>query len=241
MFEDSLVESRIGFLSSSKRWTALVSIGLQFAVVAAVITLPLLHPELLPFRIDTPKVLLPLPPKPPEPVVRQDHTAAAASSSAALPAAPLLMPSLLPSRAETTTDAPPLAPIGNAMGTPDGLPAGFGDDSSVHEPRVVVEGPRPPAGPLSISSGVSQGMLLAPIRPVYPAIARAAHVSGSVVVEATISQTGVIEGLRVLSGPVMLRSAAIDAIRAARYQPYRLNGKATAVQTTITVNFKMNE
>lgn len=38
-------------------------------------------------------------------------------------------------------------------------------------------------------------MLLTPIRPVYPAIAKAAHVSGSVVVEATISQTGTIESL----------------------------------------------
>jgi periplasmic protein TonB len=82
-------------------------------------------------------------------------------------------------------------------------------------------------------------MLLTPIRPVYPAIAKAAHVEGRVVIEATISQTGAIESLHVVSGPAMLQSSAIEAIRAARYQPYRLNGQATAVQTTIIVNFRI--
>jgi protein TonB len=82
-------------------------------------------------------------------------------------------------------------------------------------------------------------MLIEPIRPVYPAIAKAAHIEGTVVVEAIISSTGSIESLHVLGGPPMLQRAAIDAIQAARYQPYRLNGAPTSVQTTITVNFRM--
>ena len=43
-----------------------------------------------------------------------------------------------------------------------------------------------------------------------------------------------------MSGPEMLRGAALAAIREARYQPYRLNGEPTEVQTTITVNFRMD-
>jgi TonB family C-terminal domain len=82
-------------------------------------------------------------------------------------------------------------------------------------------------------------MLIAPIRPIYPEIARVARVEGTVVVEATISLTGTIESLHVVSGPAMLRTAALDAIRTARYQPYRLNGSPTEVQTTISVNFHM--
>jgi protein TonB len=82
-------------------------------------------------------------------------------------------------------------------------------------------------------------MLIAPIRPVYPVIAKAAHVEGTVVVEAVISRKGTIESLRVVSGPQMLQSAALDAIREARYRPFRLNGEPTEVQTTITVNFRM--
>jgi protein TonB len=92
---------------------------------------------------------------------------------------------------------------------------------------------------LRVSKGVLLGMLIAPIRPVYPMIAKAAGVQGSVVVEAVISREGRIESLHVVSGPAMLQGAAMDAIREARYQPFRLNGEPTEVQTTITVNFRM--
>jgi periplasmic protein TonB len=83
------------------------------------------------------------------------------------------------------------------------------------------------------------GRLLAPITPVYPPIARAAHVQGTVVVTATIDKQGRIVGAQVLSGPDMLRNAAIDAIRVARYKPYLLNDEPTDVITTISVNFTM--
>jgi protein TonB len=82
-------------------------------------------------------------------------------------------------------------------------------------------------------------MLIAPIRPLYPPIARSAGVSGRVIVEAIISKTGGIDSLHVVSGPEMLRAAAMDAIRAARYRPFLLNGEPTDVQTTITVNFTL--
>lgn len=127
---------------------------------------------------------------------------------------------------------------GRGMGTPYGFPVGLDTGDIGPHPNVAVASTRANQ-PLHISSGVSAGMLIAPIRPVYPAIARSAHIEGTVVVAAIISRTGTIEGLRVISGPLMLQNAAIDAIRAARYQPYRLNGEATEVQTTITVNFRI--
>ncbi len=118
----------------------------------------------------------------------------------------------------------------------DGLPSGIGVGSG---PNVSVVSVKAPAAPLHVSTGVLQGMLIAPIRPVYPAIAKAVHVEGAVVVDAVISTRGTIESLHVASGPLMLQEAAMDAIREARYQPYRLNGEPTEVQTVITVNFRM--
>jgi protein TonB len=82
-------------------------------------------------------------------------------------------------------------------------------------------------------------MLIGEIRPIYPRIAIAARVEGMVVIEATISKTGAIESAHVISGPAMLAGAAIDAVRMARYRPYKLNGELTEVQTTVTVNFKL--
>jgi periplasmic protein TonB len=204
-----------------------------------VIALPLLHPEALPFHSEAPKVLLPLPPKPPVPVVRAERSSVA-STSTAVPSTVQVtdLPRLLPSTGSAANDAPPLASIGVSMGAPNSVISRIGVVGDGHGPSVTIAQPRA-AGRISVSSGVSQGLLLAPIRPVYPTIAKAAHVEGTVVVEAVISRTGTVESLHVLSGPVMLQSAAIDAIRAARYQPYRLNGAPIEVQTTITVNFRM--
>jgi periplasmic protein TonB len=240
MFEDSLVASRVSEVSSSRRWATLASIGLQVVVAGVVIALPLLHPEVAPFRLEAPKVWMPLMPKPPVPVVQvQRQPAASSSSSMAAPIATrrLILPSSLPSAQTAVADAPSLLPFGSGMGTPDGLPNGIGVGDG-HGPVVTVAPAKAPVGRLRVSF-LSEGMLIAPIRPVYPMIAKAAGVQGTVVVEAIISRTGTIESLHVVSGPPMLQSAALEAIREARYQPYRLNGEPTEVETRITVNFRM--
>ena len=235
MFEDSLVESRVFEVSSSKRWTALASISLQVAVAGMVIAVPLFHPEALPYRLEAPRVLVPLLPKAPVVVER----VASASSSSAIAAAPSVTRTLIFSQSSggaTANEAPPLAAFGGEMGMRDGLPSGIGIESG---PKVSVAPVKAQAERLQVSTGVLKGMLMAPIRPVYPAIAKAAGVQGSVVVEAIISRAGTIESLHVVSGPMMLQGAAMDAIREARYQPYRLNGEPTEVETVITVNFRM--
>jgi len=238
MFEDSLVESRVGEISLRKRWTTVASISLQFAVVGLVIALPLLRPEALPFRLEAPKMLLPLPPKPPAPPIRTQRVAEVASSfGATLPSRPAIFSTRRDNSAVATGEPSLLSPAG--IGMRDGLPIGLGVGEDGPHPSVSIASGGPSHKTINVSSGVSQGLLLAPIRPVYPAIARAAHVEGTVVVEAVISRGGTIESLHVLSGPMMLQSAAIDAIRAAKYRPYRLNGEAVDVQTTITVNFRM--
>ena len=68
---------------------------------------------------------------------------------------------------------------------------------------------------------------------------KAAGTQGAVVMEAVISKAGRIESLHVVSGPDMLRRAAMDAVQVARYRPYLLSGVPTEVQTTITVVFKL--
>jgi protein TonB len=99
--------------------------------------------------------------------------------------------------------------------------------------------PAAPKQPVTISSGVATGQLISPIRPIYPAIAKAAHIQGIVIIEATISRHGTIENLKVTEGPPMLRQAAIDAVAAARYRPFLLNGEPVEVQTSIHVIFSL--
>jgi TonB family protein len=96
-----------------------------------------------------------------------------------------------------------------------------------------------PITKLSISSGVMAKMLVEKTIPQYPAIAKAARIQGTVVLEATISKTGLMQHLRVISGPPMLQQAALDAVRSWRYKPYRLNGDPVEVETTVNVVFNL--
>ena len=237
MFEDSLVESRVSHVSSGKRWTALASVTLQCAIAATLVVIPTLHPERLVLRLPAPPVLTPLPPKPPLRVERAQASSAPSSTNIIPTVARPVLPPLFPSQDPITDDAPPTTVIG--MNMSDGIPAALSIGTEGHGTKVSVAPARTASKPMRISEGVSVGMLMVPIRPVYPAIARAAGVQGTVVVTALISRAGMIESLRVVSGPPMLQNAAVEAIRAARYQPYRLNGEPTEVETTITVNFRM--
>jgi protein TonB len=240
MFEDSLVESKSAPISATKQWTTLSSIAIQAAVATLIIAFPMLHPEQLPLYLNPPHVLLPLPPKPPIEIKPAQSSAKPASHSVStLPANVQQTVSHFPIPNTQTDPEGPLAPISlsNVIWASNSLPPAL----AVGNPGPTVStSPVHPAAPLKISAGVSAGMLLSPIRPVYPAIARATHTEGTVILEAVISRAGTIESLRVVSGPEMLRSAALDAIRAARYQPYRLSGEPIEVQTTITVNFRFN-
>ena len=97
-----------------------------------------------------------------------------------------------------------------------------------------------PTGPERISSGVVSGLKIAGSPPVYPPVARAAHIQGTVTLHVIISSTGTVERLEAISGPEMLKGAAVDAVKNWRYKPYLLNGAPTEVDTTVIVNFNLS-
>jgi len=74
-------------------------------------------------------------------------------------------------------------------------------------------------------------------QPAYPPLAQHMNVRGSVVLEALIGTDGIIQNLRVTSGPAILASAAQQAIREWRFKPIVQNGQAVESKATITVNF----
>ena len=238
MLESALIEST-GRIHTARRYTAIASIGLQVLLGAACISYPLLYPEALPNSAITP-----LPLQPPmltkAPRVVAQNTARAVSQTTPTMDNALHPPRLIPPIIDTTPD--PGVAVGaltNGMGTGTSTTGVIGSILSNigPTPPIVSVAPKPKPSVPRLSEGITRGLLLKPITPVYPAIARAAGVHGTVIVTAVISKSGMIESLQVVSGPEMLRSAALDAIRAARYQPYLLNGDPTEVQTTITINF----
>jgi len=234
MFEDSLVES-VGRIRTRSRRYAIGTTLLEAALVGLVVMIPYLNPAALPQRmlmvplIAPPPAALPLPqPAASTPTVRPINLAT-------LLTAPTHIPNQI-SRVAIAAPAP-LGPIGigPGSGTPGSVPW-LGPSQTPPLPQVHLA---KPSGPLRVSRGIAAGQLLAPIQPQYPPIALAAHVQGTVVVEATISTSGRIEDAHVLSGPPMLIRAAVDAIQQARYRPFLLNGQPVQVETTISVQFNL--
>ncbi len=92
---------------------------------------------------------------------------------------------------------------------------------------------------LVISQGVSRGLLMKAVQPVYPPTALAMRIEGSVQLTATIAKTGTISEVKAVSGDKELARAALDAVKQWKYKPYLLNGEPVEIQTQITVNFKL--
>jgi len=117
-----------------------------------------------------------------------------------------------------------------------GLTAAGG--GSVTGPGTVAPG-APRLKKIVVSAGVIAGNKISGVAPEYPAIARAARIQGTVVLQATISKQGRIESLRIISGPPLLQQAALDAVKTWQYKPYLLLGEPVEVETQINVIFTL--
>jgi protein TonB len=147
-------------------------------------------------------------------------------------------PSRIPSDLKMLAGKEPPPSSGFAASGMEGL-GGGGVAGNVfngqNAPKVKVAAP----SKISISAGVAGGLLIQKTAPVYPQIAREARISGTVVIQATISKTGMIVNLRAVSGPTMLRQSALDAVKTWRYKPYLLDGDPVDVETTVSVTFSL--
>lgn len=73
--------------------------------------------------------------------------------------------------------------------------------------------------------------------PAYPAIARAAHASGTVAVEVVIDERGCVQSARAISGHPLLQQAAVEAACHASFAPTRLSGQPVKVKGVLNYNF----
>ena len=237
MFQESLVESS-SLLRGRSRWPAVISFGLQVAIAAALVVLPLLHPEILQVRAPRISVAAPVWKRPVvvEPRVRVE-TSSAATNAVSAPAPETRGSTLTLREPGAAVEQPELPTAVNLAG--GGGPVSLLGPGGPVGPHVVASGPAAGAGPLHISSGVMAGSLLGPITLEYPMIAKLSHTEGTVVVQAVISKSGRIESAHVVSGPAVLQGAALQAVRAARYRPFLLNGLPTEVETTVSITFRM--
>jgi protein TonB len=235
MFEDSTFESTGRIKTRSRRWM-LAALILNGSILIALVLIPLIYPDALPGHFIPPLLVAPAAPQPetPPPV----HVRPAATHDfSELAAGRITAPPSIPSRIRYTDGPEPnftsnIAEMG--IGTPGGDGANlFGG----RQPVTVVHNPAPSS--IHLPSKLVEGFLIYKNIPQYPAIAKAARKEGTVVLQATISKSGTIENLQVISGPAMLQQAALDAVKTWRYRPYLLNQQPVEVETTVNVIFKL--
>jgi protein TonB len=237
MFEDSTFESTGKIKTRSRRWM-LLTLTVNGTILAVLILLPLIYPDALPRHMMTTLLVAP---EAPNPEVRTEPLRvqpARPHNFSEFDQGRIIAPGTIP-RTPLTPSAPeiPFHPesLGgdNAVGVVDGTGKGIFNGTTV----TVLHSPVPAS--IHLSSKLVEGNLIYKSVPQYPAIAKAAHVEGAVVLQAMISKAGTIEGLHVISGPAMLQQSAIDAVKTWRYRPYMLNGQAVEVETTVNVIFKL--
>jgi len=90
-----------------------------------------------------------------------------------------------------------------------------------------------------LSPQEAERRLLNRTEPKFPAEALAAHGAGTgnVVLEILVADDGTVSNIHTISGDPALASAAVDAVRKWRYQPYRVHNSPSQFQTDVTVSF----
>jgi TonB family protein len=83
----------------------------------------------------------------------------------------------------------------------------------------------------------TQRVVLNRVVPSYPDIARAARVQGPVTVEVRINDEGKVTQAKVVSGPALLRTAALSAARRWRFAPAIITGAGREEITRIIFKF----
>lgn len=91
--------------------------------------------------------------------------------------------------------------------------------------------------PIAVSGAAQAAKLVSRVEPIYPRKAKEARVEGTVVVEITVNETGEVSEIETVSGPDLLREAAVEAVRQWRYTPTLLNGEPAIVKATVTIQF----
>jgi protein TonB len=234
MFEDSTFESTGRIRTGSRGWMIAAFI-FNASILLALILIPLIYPEALPRQAIA--FLMETPPPPPaaQPPQRQQPVREVHGGTE-MPGGQLLAPRKIPIDIFIASGPEPPLMQGIPGGDPDsGVPGGTDKIFRGQSTPTVV---RPEVkAPVRVSSSVEAGLLIQKRLPVYPPLALAMHLEGTVVLAASISKTGTIENLHVVSGPPMLQQAALDAVKTWRYKPYMLDGQPVDVETTVNVVF----
>lgn len=130
------------------------------------------------------------------------------------------------------------------IGADGGIPGAPGEREEAPPPPptptpVVKPTPTPTPDVVRLTSQLTQGRVLRKVEPPYPALAKQARIQGLVQVQISISESGTVTDVTLLTGHPLLRDAAMQAAKQWRFIPTELNGQRVRAIGMLTFNFKL--
>jgi protein TonB len=231
---------------TSQRRSMFISLSGELLVLGFLLLIPLAWTDHLPhLDLRTPMLIGPPPPARPA-VSASNHSSGHASRQTRV----IFRLSSNPHIA----DATPHVEFEPAGDLPPGVPGGIETGSSIIlAPAIPVTKPAPPPDrpkvdeppkrlqALAVSKGAQLAKLIHQVKPIYPPIAKAARISGTVQLLAVIARDGTIHNLQALSGNPLLVRAALEAVSQWVYRPTLLSGEPVEVTAPIEVNFILTQ
>jgi protein TonB len=242
MFDTTLIASNPRREANRKLATlpaalAVHAMALGFVMVGQLWAVqPVEQPDVVVAFVDSPPPSPPpAPPKPPE-----GHDATATKPADPKPPADLVQPTVIPS--QPATAGPP-----EPTGRPDGVEGGDDDgrEDGIPGSATLVKTEEPPPvrvddTPVRPGAGIVLPVNIFRSEPVYPELARRAHLQGVVIVEATIDRQGNVVDTRVLRDLGLgCGDAVVEALRSWKYRPATRYDRPVSIIVTVTVTFKL--
>jgi periplasmic protein TonB len=239
MFEQSML---VDFTPGKKAGALAISLTVQTIAAGTLLLIPLIYTERLPFiPLMLPVFLSPPPPSPDLPKaepIRREVVAAGRR---------IFVPTRVPrldTRPDVTVvagDAPQIEPGFGPLNPGASAVSLLGTFLSIPPPPPVVVVDTAPPKPIVVTSDIQAAKLVRKVVPVYPRLAIAARVSGTVRLIGTVGKDGTLQQIQIVSGPALLVQSAVEAVRQWVYQPTMLNGKPVEVSAPIDVTFRISE
>jgi protein TonB len=238
-----------------QRWTTtMLSAAAHVAIMIALVLSTIYATDVLPAPRDviTFVTVAPPPPPPPPPAVAEPPEAPAKPAVVRKPAvsrpaptivrAPVAAPVEAPNTiaAETGLEGGEFERVSVEPGFERGIPGGIAG-GVIGGLETALPPPPPPAAaePVRVGGAISAPQLAYRVEPEYPDIAVRAQIEGTVILEATVDDTGVVKDARVLRSRGVLDAAAVRAVEQWRYEPLLFNGQPTPFVLTVTVTFSL--
>jgi protein TonB len=246
MKEDQLLEYVSGYREmrpkGGKRFLFWAALAIHAGALAALIVVPLVQVDrdlpqfesMATFLVRPPSAAPPPPPPPPPAPAR-----ASGSSKEARPrildasfVAPVSVPNAIPAE-DFGGNGDFGVPGGVEGGIPNGVAGGIvGGLAGWSPPSILDE-------PVRLDFRKEEARPVTRVEPVYPDLAVQGRVQGVVILEVLVDVQGVPSSLNVLRSVPLLESAAIEAVRQWRWNPYKLLEKPVPFWVTVTVNFRL--